>query len=76
MHQLASPPGQQYNQHFAIALDNQLISVPQIDYKQFPQGIPSSGGSEITGGFTTQSAAQLATQLRLGALPVKLHADL
>ena len=69
---LASPPGQQYNQHFAIALDNQLISVPQIDYKQFPQGIPSSGGSEITGGFTTQSAAQLATQLRLGALPVKL----
>ena len=40
------------NQHFAIALDNQLVSVPQVDYKQFQDGIPSSGGSEITGGFT------------------------
>ncbi len=69
---LASPPGQQLNQHFAIALDNQLVSVPSIDFKQFPQGIPSSGGSEITGGFTTGTAAQLATQLRLGALPVGL----
>src|SRR5579875_3839253 len=69
---VASPPGHQDNQHFAIALDNQLISVPSIDYKQFPQGIPSTGGSEIYGGFTTQTAAQLATQLRLGALPVKL----
>ncbi|HUY58720.1 MAG TPA: protein translocase subunit SecD [Solirubrobacteraceae bacterium] len=60
------------NQHFAIALDNQLVSVPQVDYKQFQDGIPASGGSEITGGFTTTTAAALATQLRLGALPVKL----
>ncbi len=69
---LASPPGNQQNQHFAIALDNQLISVPSIDYKQFQEGIPASGGSEIYGGFTTETAAQLATQLRLGALPVGL----
>ncbi len=69
---LDSPPGQALNQHFAIALDNQLVSVPSIDYKQFPEGIPASGGSEIFGGFTTTTADQLATQLRLGALPVKL----
>jgi SecD/SecF fusion protein len=69
---LESPPGQQYFQHFAIALDNQLISVPRIDYTQFPDGIPSDNGSEITGGFTSTTAAQLATQLRLGALPVSL----
>ncbi len=69
---LDSPPGASYYQHFAIALDNQLISVPQIDYSTFPDGIPASGGSEIYGGFTTTTAAQLATQLRLGALPVKL----
>ncbi|MDE3130144.1 MAG: protein translocase subunit SecD, partial [Acidobacteriota bacterium] len=68
-----SPPGAKYYQHFAIALDNQLISVPQINYEQFPQGIPSSGGSEIYGNFTTTTAAQLATQLRLGALPVALE---
>jgi SecD/SecF fusion protein len=60
------------NQHFAIALDNQLVSVPSIDFKQFQDGIPASGGSEITGGFTTTTAEALATQLRLGALPVKL----
>ena len=70
---LESPPGQTLNQHFAIALDNQLVSVPSIDYKQFPDGIPASGGSEIYGGFTTTTADQLATQLRLGALPVKLE---
>jgi SecD/SecF fusion protein len=69
---LNSPPGQQLNQHFAISLDNQLVSVPYIDFKQFPQGIPSTNGSEISGGFTTTTAESLATQLRLGALPVKL----
>ena len=60
------------NQHFAIALDNQLVSVPNVQYKEFGDGIPSTGGSEITGGFTTTTAEALATQLRLGALPVKL----
>ena len=62
-------------QHFATALDNQLLTVPQIDFKQYPDGIVNSGGSggaDITGGFTTQSAQALATQLRLGALPVNL----
>jgi SecD/SecF fusion protein len=71
--QLDSPPGTKLPQHVAIALDNQLISVPQIDYTTFPQGIPSSGGSEIYGNFTTNTASQLATQLRLGALPVGLQ---
>jgi SecD/SecF fusion protein len=70
---LDSPPGTNLSQHVAIALDNQLISVPSIDYITFPQGIPSSGGSEIYGNFTTNTAAQLATQLRLGALPVGLQ---
>jgi SecD/SecF fusion protein len=64
--------GQQNFQHFAIALDNQLVTAPQIDYTQFLDGIPTSGGSEITGGFTLSSAQALATQLRLGALPIKL----
>ena len=59
-------------QHFAIALDNQLVTVPSIDYTQYLDGIPTSGGSEITGGFTATSARQLAAELRLGALPLKL----
>jgi SecD/SecF fusion protein len=63
-------------QHFATALDTQLLTVPQIDYKQYPDGIVNSGGSagaEISGNFTTQTAQDLATQLRLGALPINLR---
>jgi SecD/SecF fusion protein len=64
--------GQTLRQHFAVALDNQLITVPQIDYRQYPDGIVGGGGADITGGFTSQSASDLATQLRLGALPIEL----
>jgi SecD/SecF fusion protein len=64
--------GQTLDQHFAVALDNKLITVPSIDYKQYPDGISGDNGAEITGGFTTSSAQDLATQLRLGALPIGL----
>ena len=70
--QVNSPFNQQLNQHFAVALDTQLITVPSIDYKQFPDGIPADNGADITGGFTIGSAQDLATQLRLGALPIRL----
>ncbi len=59
-------------QHFAIALDNQLISVPQIDPQDNPNGISGANGSQITGGFTRASATELADLLRTGALPVEL----
>jgi SecD/SecF fusion protein len=59
-------------QHFAVALDQKLITVPSIDYNQYPDGIIGGGGADITGGFTIQSAQALATQLRLGALPINL----
>jgi SecD/SecF fusion protein len=63
-------------QHFAAALDGQLLSVPQIDFTKYPDGIVNTGsstaGASITGAFTTQSAKDLATQLRLGTLPVRL----
>jgi SecD/SecF fusion protein len=64
--------GQKDYQHFAIALDNQLVTVPYIDYTTDLDGIPAGGGSEISGGFTLTSAQALASQLRLGALPIKL----
>jgi SecD/SecF fusion protein len=69
---LVSGLGQTYDQHFAVALDNQLITVPSIDFKTYPDGIPGDSGADITGGFTIQSAQDLATQLRLGALPINL----
>jgi SecD/SecF fusion protein len=65
--------GDSANQHFAIALDNELISVPQIDYRQYPNGIDPSGGSRISGGFTIETAQRLANLLKTGALPIKLQ---
>ena len=59
-------------QHFAVALDNQLITVPEIDFHQYPDGINGDKGAELAAGFTISSARQLATQLRLGALPINL----
>ena len=69
---LVSGLGQSLNQHFAVALDNQLITVPFIDYKQYPDGINGDNGADISGSFSISSAQDLANELRLGALPIKL----
>ena len=54
------------NKPFAIILDGQVISAPNINE-------PILGGSAIIeGNFTTETANQLAIQLNSGALPVKL----
>lgn len=51
---------------FAIILDNEVISAPQIRE-------PILGGSgQISGNFTVQSAEDLAVLLRAGALPADL----
>ncbi len=64
--------GQHLNQHFAVALDNQLLTVPSIDYAVYPDGITGGNGADITAGLTAQSARKLASVLREGPLPVKL----
>jgi SecD/SecF fusion protein len=69
---LVSGLGQTLNQHFAVALDNQLITVPYIDFKQYPDGINGDNGADISGSFTINSAQDLANELRLGALPINL----
>jgi hypothetical protein len=71
--QLDSGLGQRLFQHFAVGLDTQLLTVPSIDYTQFPFGIPGNNGAEIPGTFTTRSARILAKELSLGALPVRLR---
>jgi SecD/SecF fusion protein len=60
-------------QHFAIVLDDELISTPYIDYQQNPDGIDAANGSQIEGGFTLNSARNLADLLKTGALPIKLE---
>jgi SecD/SecF fusion protein len=58
--------------HFAIRLDDELISTPYINFRENPEGIDGSNGASISGGFTIQSAQDLARLLKVGALPVEL----
>jgi SecD/SecF fusion protein len=62
----------QTSQHFAIALDNALVSAPYINWKENPDGIDGSTGAQISGSFTIQTAQDLAKILKIGALPLKL----
>jgi SecD/SecF fusion protein len=63
----------QLNQHFAVALDNQLVTVPQIDFHSYSDGIIPATGADISGGLTRQSARDLATELRYGPLPLAVR---
>ena len=65
-----SVAGAEFNQHFAVALDDRLLTVPQIDFHQYPDGIIGAGGADVTGGLNPKSAKDLATELRYGALPL------
>jgi SecD/SecF fusion protein len=60
-------------QHFAIVLDDELVSAPSIDYVEYPDGIDGRTGAEISGSFTIDSAQDLAEILKIGALPVRLE---
>ncbi|WP_425050057.1 protein translocase subunit SecD [Psychromarinibacter sp. S121] len=51
---------------FAIVLDNEVISAPQIR-----EAIPSGSG-QITGNFTVEESTQLSVLLRAGALPAEM----
>ncbi|HZV72780.1 MAG TPA: protein translocase subunit SecD [Conexibacter sp.] len=71
--QLPGVNPQAVRQHFAVALDGRLISVASIDPQQLPDGIDGQNGAVIEGGFTIQSAQDLANLLQLGALPIELR---
>src|SRR3954449_2532744 len=71
--QIPGQPAQQAFQHFAVVLDNKLITTPYIDFQQNPDGIDATNGSQIEGGFTITSAQNLANLLKTGALPIKLE---
>jgi len=58
---------------FAIILDNEVKSIPIVNYIQNPNGINGINGAQIAGGFHERGEAQeLATTLQIGALPINL----
>jgi SecD/SecF fusion protein len=71
--QLPGVPKAAAVQHFAVVLDNQIITAPFIDYTANPEGIEPANGSQISGGFTITTAQNLADELQSGALPIKLE---
>ncbi len=57
------------NGQFAIVLDGQVISNAGF------VGVITDGNAQITGGFNEESATDLATSLKFGALPIAFEDD-
>src|SRR4051812_48610791 len=69
------PPGvsrQNAFQHFAITLDDEIVSRAYIDFVENPEGIDGRTGAQINGIGSLQETQDLAENLRIGALPVRL----
>ena len=52
-------------------LDNELITVPYIDFHDHPDGLDGRDGAQISGGLTATSARDLVTILKFPR-PVEL----
>jgi SecD/SecF fusion protein len=59
-------------QHFAITLDNRIVSLPTIDYRALPEGISGSTGAQIAGLGGIDATRALATLLGARPLPLRL----
>jgi SecD/SecF fusion protein len=60
--------------HFAVVLDNEVKVRPILNFAENPDGIDGRSGAAISGGFRgPDEARELATMLRIGALPVPLQ---
>jgi preprotein translocase subunit SecD len=59
-------------QHFAIVFDRDLVTFPSIDYREYPDGIPSGLGVQITG-LSSAEAQTITAVLQAGQLPTGFH---
>ncbi len=57
---------------FAIVLDDEIKSIPQIDFEQYPTGIKGNQ-AQISGLDSRDEATNLALVLNTGALPVRFE---
>lgn len=69
--QPGAPIDQTY-QRFAITLDNQIISLATINYRENPDGIDGRTGAQINNIGSIGETQDLAENLRIGALPIGL----
>ena len=64
-------------QHFAIVIDDRIVSVPYVNFEMAPNGIDGADGAQIQGvqiqgGLTPETARQTAAILGTGPLPAAL----
>jgi hypothetical protein len=61
-------------QHFAIVVGDRLLSVPYVDFQQYPDGVLGDR-AEIAGSFTPVQARELSVEIATGPLPATLRAQ-
>ena len=69
------PPGVEKDaalQRFAITLDNAVLSLATIDFREFPEGIDGRTGAQINGIGSVGETRRLARLLELAPLPAEL----
>lgn len=59
-------------QHFAVVIDDRIVSVPFINFRVVPDGIDGADGAQIAGRLTPETARQSAAIVSTGPLPAAL----
>ena len=59
-------------QHLVMVIDDRIVSVPYINYRDNPDGIDGVSGAQISGDMTAQTARWIAAMLDSGPLPAEL----
>jgi len=58
--------------HFAIVIDDRIVSLPYIGFWEAPNGVDGSDGTQISGGLEPETARLMAAILSTGPLPATL----
>ena len=56
-------------QHLAIVIDDRIVAVPFVDFREAPVGIDSAGGAQITGGLTPETTRRPPPSSARGGSP-------
>lgn len=60
--------------HFAIVIDGKIHTRPIVNFAENPDGIDGRTGAQLSGGFNNiKEAWELATSMRIGALPAEIE---
>jgi preprotein translocase subunit SecD len=61
------------SQHIAIVLDDELASLPYVNYQEAPDGIDPSGGVVVGSDLTPERAREITAILSTGPVPASIE---